>query len=124
MKDKPRWALRGAGGSPIKANPLAGAGFVLSRRLFRRPADRKMSPLVETILFIFGLVALGYIAGATGYLKAAEHRRRAVGIAVGVALPLLLFRTMVTAEFHCSAPWGLWGVYVSAVIVAWTAGIC
>ena len=35
-----------------------------------------MSPVVETILFVFGLVALGYLAGLTGYLKA-EVRRRA-----------------------------------------------
>ena len=39
-----------------------------------------------------------------------------------MALPLLLFRTMIGADFHGSAPWGLWAVYFSAVVVAWTAG--
>ena len=28
-----------------------------------------MSPLVETILFVFSLVALGYLCGVTRYLK-------------------------------------------------------
>ena len=80
-----------------------------------------MSPLIETVLFIFGLVALGYVAGATGYLKV-ETGEALSEFAVSVALPLLLFRTMIGADFHGSAPWGLWGVYFSAVVVAWTAG--
>ena len=63
-----------------------------------------MSPLVETSLFIFGLVALGYIAGATGYLKT-ETGEALAEFAVGVALPLLLFKTITTADFHGSAPW-------------------
>jgi hypothetical protein len=80
-----------------------------------------MSPLVETSLFIFGLVALGYIAGATGYLKT-ETGEALAEFAVGVALPLLLFKTITTADFHGSAPWGLWGVYFTSVVVAWTVG--
>lgn len=80
-----------------------------------------MSPLVETVLFVFGLVALGYVAGATGYLRA-ETGDALSAFAVGVALPLLLFRTMLGADFQGSAPWALWATYFSAVTVAWTAG--
>jgi malonate transporter len=80
-----------------------------------------MSPLVETVLFIFGLVALGYLAGVTGYFKA-ETGDALSEFAVGVCMPLLLFKTLIGADFHGSAPWGLWGVYFTAVIVAWTAG--
>lgn len=80
-----------------------------------------VSPLVATVLFVFGLVALGYIAGLTGYLKP-EVGDALSEFAVGVALPLLLFRTMVGADFHGSAPWSLWATYFSAVVVAWTAG--
>lgn len=80
-----------------------------------------MSSLVETVLFVFGLVALGYVSGATGYLKV-EIGDALSRFAVGVALPLLLFRTMVQAEFHGAAPWGLWGTYFVAVAVAWTSG--
>jgi len=80
-----------------------------------------MSPLVETILFVFGLAALGYIAAATNYLKP-EIGDALSRFAVGVALPLLLFRTMVEADFHGAAPWRLWVAYFVAVAVAWTAG--
>lgn len=80
-----------------------------------------MSPLAETVLFIFGLVALGYLAGVTGYLKT-ETGDALSQFAVGVALPLLLFRTIVAADFHGGAPWAFWGVYFTAVTVAWTAG--
>ncbi|MBX3577182.1 MAG: AEC family transporter [Rhizobiaceae bacterium] len=80
-----------------------------------------MSPLTETILFIFGLVGLGYVSGLTGYLKPAAGDALSE-FAVGVALPLLLFKTMITADFHGASPWALWGAYFSAVVVAWTAG--
>ena len=80
-----------------------------------------MSPLVETVLFVFGLVALGYLAGATGYLRS-ETGDALSEFAIGVALPLLLFRTMIGADFHGSAPWSLWATYFIAVTVAWTAG--
>ncbi len=80
-----------------------------------------VSPALETSLYVFGLIALGYVSGLTGYLKT-ETGDGLTQFAVGVALPLLLFRTMVGADFHGSAPWALWAAYFSAVAVAWTAG--
>jgi hypothetical protein len=80
-----------------------------------------MSPLVETVLFVFSLVALGYLAGLTGYLKPASGE----GIsefAVNVAMPLLLFQTMVKSDFHGVTPWSLWAAYFAAVAITWTAG--
>lgn len=80
-----------------------------------------MSPLIVTVLFVFGLVALGYLAGLTGYLRS-EAGEAIAEFAVGVAMPLLLFRTMVNADFHGAAPWALWGAYFAAAAVTWTAG--
>ncbi|RWM83962.1 MAG: AEC family transporter [Mesorhizobium sp.] len=80
-----------------------------------------MSPLIETVLFVFGLVALGYLAGLTGYLKA-EAGEAIAEFAVGVAMPLLLFRTMVNADFHGTTPWLFWGAYFTAAAVTWAAG--
>ncbi|WP_192183553.1 AEC family transporter [Mesorhizobium amorphae] len=80
-----------------------------------------MSPLTETVLFVFSLVALGYLAGLTGYLRPASGD----GIsefAINVAMPLLLFRTMVNSDFHGVAPWSLWGAYFTAVAMTWAAG--
>lgn len=80
-----------------------------------------MSPVIETVLFVFSLVALGYFSGVTGYLKP-ETGEGVAEFAVNVAMPLLLFRTMISADFHGAAPWGFWGVYFSAVVVTWTVG--
>lgn len=80
-----------------------------------------MSPLTETVLFVFSLVALGYLSGVTGYLKA-ETGEGVAEFAVNVAMPLLLFRTMASADFNGGIPWGFWGVYFAAVIVTWTTG--
>ncbi len=80
-----------------------------------------MSPQLEAAFFIFGLVAIGYLAGLTGFMRA--EAGEALGeFAVGVALPLLLFRTMLSADFHGTAPWALWASYFSAVALAWTIG--
>ncbi|CCV07491.1 Auxin Efflux Carrier [Mesorhizobium metallidurans STM 2683] len=80
-----------------------------------------MSPLTETVLFVFSLVALGYLAGLTGYLRPASGE----GIsefAINVAIPLLLFQTMVKSDFHGAAPWSLWGAYFTAAALTWAAG--
>lgn len=90
-------------------------------RTIARSYQQCMSSLVETILFVFSLVALGYLSGLTGYLKP-EVGEGVSTFAVNVAMPLLLFRTMIGANFHGSAPWAFWGVYFAAVIVTWTAG--
>ena len=80
-----------------------------------------MTPLTETVLFVFSLVALGYLAGLTGYLKPVSGE----GIsefAVNVAMPLLLFQTMVKSDFHSVTPWSLWGAYFAAAAITWAAG--
>ncbi len=78
-----------------------------------------MSPVLETIFFVFGLVALGYLAGLTGYLKVEVGDALTV-FATGVALPLLLFRTIVGADFRGTAPWALWTAYFVAAATTWT----
>lgn len=77
--------------------------------------------LFETIAFVFGLVALGYLSGWTGYLSVSTGDAL-TRFAVGVALPLLLFRTITHADFSGAAPWAFWGCYFTAVLVAWIAG--
>ena len=80
-----------------------------------------MSPLAETIAFVFGLVALGYLSGWTGLLRT-QVGDALTEFAVAVAVPVLLFRTMASIDFQGAAPWALWLTYFSAVIVAWAAG--
>lgn len=80
-----------------------------------------MSPLTETIFFVFGLVALGYVSGWTGLLKTAIGDAL-TAFAVAIAVPMLLFRTLIEADFQGSAPLSLWACYFFAVAAAWACG--
>ncbi|MCO6385420.1 AEC family transporter [Aliihoeflea sp. 40Bstr573] len=80
-----------------------------------------MSPLTETIIFVFGLVALGYVSGWTGLLKTAVGDAL-TAFAVAIAVPVLLFRTLVEADFEGAAPLSQWASYFFAVAVAWAIG--
>ncbi|WEX11452.1 AEC family transporter [Chelativorans sp. AA-79] len=77
-----------------------------------------MSSLVETVAFVFALVALGYLSGWSGFLKE-ETGAGLSDFAVSVAVPLLLFRTMADASFADSLPLHLWATYFTAVAVTW-----
>ncbi len=81
----------------------------------------QMPPFIETIAFVFGLVAFGYSAGWSGILKPDTGDALADFVFV-VAVPLLLFKTMATASFGDAAPWALWIAYYTAAAVAWIAG--
>lgn len=80
-----------------------------------------MSPLAETVAYVFGLVAFGYAAAWSGLLRR-ETGDALTDFAVCVAVPLLLFRTMAGADFGGHAPWALWTAYFIPVAAAWTAG--
>lgn len=80
-----------------------------------------MQSVAETVLFVFGLVAAGYLSGVSGYLRV-EVGDAVAEFAVSIALPMLLFRTMVGADFHGAAPWAFWAAYFAAVLVTWVTG--
>lgn len=80
-----------------------------------------MSPTIETIVFIFGLVGLGWAAGWTGLLRP-QAGEALTDFAIVVAVPALLFRTMIEMDIAGSAPWAMWLAYFTAVPVAWLGG--
>ncbi len=80
-----------------------------------------MQSLVDVILPVFGLIALGYSVAFFRIL------RMDVGEALGdfvftIAVPLLIFRTLATAHFPPVSPWPLWLSYFAAVIIVWLLG--
>lgn len=77
--------------------------------------------MVETIVFVFGLVGLGYVCGWTGLLRPQVGDALA-DFAIVVAVPALLFRTMMGIDFEDAAPWAMWLAYFTAVPVAWIGG--
>ena len=77
-----------------------------------------MSPMLETIAFVFGLVGLGYAVGWAGLLRPQVGDALA-GFAIVVALRALLFRTMIGIDLEGTAPWALWLAYFSAIPAVW-----
>jgi malonate transporter and related proteins len=78
----------------------------------------KIAQIFWIVLPVFGLIGLGYVSAWSGYLK------QSIGEALGefvfmVAVPILLFKTMATAEFPDASPWPLWISYFAGLAVAW-----
>jgi hypothetical protein len=70
------------------------------------------------VLPVFGLIGLGFLASWTRYLP------ESIGEGLGdfvfmVAIPILLFRTLATADFPDISPWPLWISYFGGVAVSW-----
>lgn len=79
-----------------------------------------MSALAQSVTFIFSVVALGFLSGRSGLLRG--QGEQLAEFVANVALPVLLFRTMITSDFGAVAPWLLWAVYFGAVAVSWGLG--
>ncbi len=80
-----------------------------------------MPATVDIVLSIFGLIGVGYLTARFRLLG----RSVVDGVAAFVftiAIPMLLFRTLATAEFHGISPWSLWLPYYAAVVMVWIAG--
>jgi malonate transporter len=80
-----------------------------------------MQTILTVIVPIFSLIAIGYMVARAGLLSAATGDALARFVFV-VAVPLLLFRTLATAEFGSANPLPLWITYFGAVAISWTAG--
>ena len=80
-----------------------------------------MPAFVETILTVFSLIAIGYGAARLKLVRK-ETGDGLADFVFTIAVPLLLFRTIATADFGHGAPWRLWIVYFSAILVTWTVG--
>ncbi|TPW29973.1 AEC family transporter [Pararhizobium mangrovi] len=77
-----------------------------------------MPPFAEAILYVFLLIAFGYAVALFGLLRE--------GTAEGVAdfvfkigVPVLLFRTIATADFEGISPWPLWATYFCTITLTW-----
>ena len=74
-----------------------------------------------TIALVFVLIGLGYALAWGRVLR--EGTGEALGdFVITVAVPVLLFRTIAGADFADTRPFGLWGVYFTAVLATWIAG--
>ena len=77
-----------------------------------------MPETVEIVLSIFGLIGIGYAAVRFGIVRPAVADHLAEFVFV-IAVPVLLFRTLATADFSGTSPWRLWGVYFVVMAATW-----
>lgn len=71
---------------------------------------------------VFGLIALGYLAGRFGVIGEAG-RKGLADFAFTLAIPALLFHRMATAEFPATPPLGLWASFFGAALATGFIGL-
>lgn len=77
-----------------------------------------MSETLIVIVSIFGLIGLGYAAARVGLLSA-EVGERLAEFVFTLAIPLLLFDTLATADLHGVSPWRIWAAYFIPFAIVW-----
>jgi malonate transporter and related proteins len=78
-----------------------------------------MNAILETILPVFGLIAVGIVAAKTNYISAAAARGLSHFV-FNLAIPALLFRTVATMELQRLSPWPLWIAIFGGIAIVWT----
>jgi malonate transporter and related proteins len=80
-----------------------------------------MEQMINVVLPVFGLIAIGYaVAGAK--LLGADTGEALAGFVFAVAIPLLIFRTLATADFSGASPWLIWLPFFAVFAVNWVLG--
>jgi len=81
-----------------------------------------MSSILVTVVPVFALIALGYVA-ARMKLFPGESARGLSQFVFLFAIPALLFRTTASVDIGAAEPWSLWGAYFSAGAVVWVLAV-
>src|SRR5262245_55042128 len=77
-----------------------------------------MLQIAAVVAPVFGLIGLGFLAARLHVLT----ERSVDGLAeyvFALAIPFLLFRTIVDADLPASLPWAYWASYFSGVACVW-----
>ena len=84
-------------------------------------APKRKDDLSETfsiVVSIFGLIGLGYLVAWSGLLSAAVGEKL-LDFVFTLAIPLLIFDTLATADLHGVSPWRIWGAYFAVFAIVW-----
>lgn len=79
-----------------------------------------MDQITGIVIPVFGLIGIGFLVSWSGLLK----ERTGDGLSdfvFTVAIPVLIFRVVATADFSGGSPWFLWLAYYVGYTVAWIA---
>jgi malonate transporter len=74
--------------------------------------------LLDILLPVFGLIAVGYFAAWFGLLGVDADARLSDFVFV-ICLPILIFKTVATAVLPEVQPWGYWISYFLGVAIVW-----
>lgn len=77
-----------------------------------------MIAIVDIVAPVFGLIAIGYVAGRFRLLSA-NASQGISDFAFTLAIPALLCRTIATAEFGSLSPLAVWGSFYTAGFTTW-----
>lgn len=80
-----------------------------------------MSTVFINVVPVFIMILLGWLAARTRLLRV-ETGDALSEFVFRVALPLLIFRTLASADFAGASPFRLWTAYFAGVGVTWTVG--
>ena len=80
-----------------------------------------MDQITAIVVPVFGLIGLGFAAAWTRLLNQATGEALA-DFVFTVAIPVLIFRVVATADFSGGAPWLLWLDYYIGFTIAWILG--
>ena len=78
-----------------------------------------MTDIANIVLSIFGLIGIGYGAARTGLLGK-DVGKGLADFVFTIAIPVLLFKTLASADFGVAAPWRIWSAYFAGAAATWT----
>ena len=79
-----------------------------------------MQEILNNVIPIFALILIGWIVVKTRYLPESYAGILSTFV-FKVGLPVLLMRTIATADFAGADPFSIWAVYFGGVAIAWIA---
>lgn len=91
--------------------------LLLNERLRHPPLNQ----IFEIVLPVFGLIGVGYAVAVSRVLPEGSDQALADFVFL-VAIPPLIFRTIVNADLGGNSPWMLWLPYYIAFAISWTVG--
>lgn len=77
-----------------------------------------MPTYIDTIIYLFAFISLGYVSVATGYLKS-EISDALVKFIYYVGVPFLLYRLILHADFGSGNVIKLWTAYFGGAAIIW-----
>jgi len=80
-----------------------------------------MEQMIDVVLPVFGLIAIGYAIAGARFLGE-DTGEALAGFVFAVAIPLLIFRTLATADFSGASPWLIWIPFFAVFGVNWVLG--